>query len=315
MSFVKNAKPRKQLGFGAGLRPPHYSDILAGQTQSIEWFEAISENFFGFGQTPQGRPLEILLEVRKDFPIVLHGVSLSIGGTDPLNKNYLRSLKELYAKVDPAWVSDHLCWTGVHGHELHDLLPLPYTMETVEHVAARIHQVQEFLGRQLTIENVSSYLSYFQSDMTEWDFLKEIHLRTGCGLLLDVNNVYVSAFNHAFNAQEYISGLPTEAITQIHLAGHSSAESLLIDTHDAPVCEGVWDLYAFAIARLGSVSTLIEWDGNIPTYARLEEEVSHARKVANHTLPSSNAARSSTRNGADLLEPARTSSSPSIWRT
>lgn len=274
---------RKFLGFGAGLRTPHYADILAGRVKSIDWFEAISENFLGFKALPQGRPLEILLKVRKDFPIVLHGVSMSIGSTDPLNMDYLKSLKELYRVVEPAWVSDHLCWTGVHGHNMHDLLPLPYTTETVDHVSSRIQKVQEFLDRQLTIENVSSYLSFKHSTMTEWEFIEAIQKKTGCGLLLDVNNVYVSAENHFFDAKAFISSMPSEAITQIHLAGHSSNEALLIDTHDAPVCPEVWELYQYALRVHGPVSTLVEWDGNIPSLARLEEEVEHARNVAGYS--------------------------------
>ncbi|MEO5667697.1 MAG: DUF692 domain-containing protein [Bdellovibrionota bacterium] len=298
------------LGFGAGLRPPHYCDILEGRVRSVEWFEAISENFLGFKDSPEGRPLELLLRVRKDFPVVMHGVSLSIGGTDPLNMTYLSSLKELYAQVDPAWISDHLCWTGVHGHNLHDLLPLPYTRETVNHVASRIKKVQDFLGRQLTIENVSSYLSFSQSEMSEWEFLSEIYSKTGCGLLLDVNNVFVSAHNHGFDAEVYIRGLPMQAITQIHLAGHSSAEALLIDTHDAPVCEGVWDLYAFAIKHLGPISTLVEWDGNIPSFERLEEEVTHARNIALRTLKPGRASAASGRPGEDLHGSSRSAMAP-----
>lgn len=272
------------IGFGAGLRVPHYAEVLQGKVKAIDWFEAISENFLGLKETPQGRPLDVLLKVRENFPIVLHGVSLSIGSTDELNRTYLTSLKSLYDKVQPAWVSDHLCWTGVHGHNLHDLLPLPYTMETVEHVSSRIQKVQDFLGRQLTIENVSSYLSYKQSAMTEWEFLSEIHRRTDCGLLLDVNNVYVSSHNHHFDPKEYIRGVPRKAITQMHLAGHSSAEALLIDTHDAPVCDEVWELYGYALKTVGPINTLVEWDGNIPSLERLEEEVSHARNIARDTI-------------------------------
>lgn len=268
------------LGFGAGLRPPHYDDVLSGRVRAVDWFEAISENFLGYRDEPAGRPLETLLKVRENFPIVLHGVSLSIGGTDPFDRGYLKSLRKLYEIVDPAWVSDHLCWTGVHGHNLHDLLPLPYSEDTIRHVVARIQEAQEFLGRRLTIENVSSYLSYAASEMSEWEFLAEIHARTDCGLLLDVNNVFVSAHNHNFDAREYLSGIPLGAVTQMHLAGHSSSEALLVDTHDAPVCDGVWELYAEALKRFGRVSTLIEWDGNIPIFERLEEEVIHARSVA-----------------------------------
>lgn len=230
---------------------------------------------------------------------------MSIGGTDPLDRRYLSSLKKLYEIVQPAWVSDHLCWTGVHGHNLHDLLPLPYTMDTVRHVAARLNEIQDVLGRRFTLENVSSYLSYEESDMTEWDFLSEIHRATGCGLLLDVNNVYVSAFNHGFEAEDYVLGLPKDAVTQIHLAGHSSGESLLIDTHDAPVSEGVWDLYAFTARRLGLVSTMIEWDGNIPSFQRLEEEVSHARKIAHSLIPDLKPSQTSVRTGEGLHGPAR----------
>jgi uncharacterized protein (UPF0276 family) len=292
------------LGFGAGLRAPHYSDVLSGRVLEVDWFEAISENYLGYGEEPAGRPLETLLKVRQNFPIVLHGVSLSIGGTDPFDRGYLKSLRKLYEIVDPAWVSDHLCWTGVHGHNLHDLLPLPYTRDTIGHVVSRIQEAQDILGRRLTIENVSSYLSYASSEMSEWEFLSEIHARTGCGLLLDVNNVFVSAHNHAFNASEYLQGIPQGSVTQMHLAGHSSNEALLIDTHDAPVCDGVWQLYAEALKRFGRISTLIEWDGNIPGFERLEEEVSHARSIAQRVHGSPILAQNPNRSSKDFHRPS-----------
>ncbi len=262
-------------GFGLGLRTVHYDEILASRPR-VDWFEALSENYMVRG----GKPLYYLDRVRADYPVVLHGVSLSIGGTDPLDAEYLKALKSLADRVQPAWVSDHLCWTGFARKNTHDLLPLPYTVEAVGHVAARIDQVQEFLQRPILIENVSSYVSFEQSDMTEWEFLCEISRRTDCLLLLDVNNIFVSSFNHGFDPHAFIDALPSERIQQIHLAGHSNCGTHIIDTHDAPVIEEVWKLYRYAIETHGPVATMIERDDHIPDLATMVAELDQARQIA-----------------------------------
>jgi uncharacterized protein len=234
------------LGFGIGLRTGHYTAILEHGTRA-DWFEAISENFMVGG----GRALHVLERVRNDHPLVLHGVSLSIAGSDPLDAGYLRDLRRLVDRFQPAWVSDHLCWTGIDAHNLHDLLPLPWTEELLDHLIPRIAQVQDALGRRLVLENVSSYLSFEHSTMPEWEFLAELARRADCDLLLDVNNVYVSAVNHGFDARAFIAGVPAERIAQIHLAGHTDHGTHLLDTHDAPVADAVWDLYRFTRGRDG----------------------------------------------------------------
>ena len=264
-----------ELGFGLGLRTDHYEEIL-GSRPRVDWFEALSENYL----VPGGKPLHYLDRIRADFPMVLHGVSLSIGSTDPLDRDYLKALKALERRVEPAWVSDHLCWTGVSGRNLHDLFPLPYTAAAVDHVAARVREVQDFLGRRILLENVSSYVSFRQSEMNEWEFLAEIARRADCLILLDVNNIYVSAFNHGFDANAFIDGVPAERVRQIHLAGHSNCDSHIIDTHDAQIIDPVWDLYAAAIKRFGNVATMIERDDNIPPLADLVGELDQARRVA-----------------------------------
>lgn len=266
---------RKNLGFGLGLRVDHYETILNSEP-AIDWFEIISENYL----VPGGKPLHYLDRIRERYPLVMHGVSMSIGSTDPLNRDYLKQLKELARRIEPAWISDHLCWTGVHGTNLHDLLPLPYTEETIEHVAARICEVQDFLGRQMLIENVSSYLSYTQSQLTEWDFLTAVCERADCLLLFDVNNVYVSSVNHGFDPLDYLNGIPTERVQQFHLAGHEDHGRYIIDTHDHPVPDPVWDLYAQALRRFGPVSTMIERDDNIPPLNELIAELDRARGIA-----------------------------------
>jgi len=263
------------IGHGVGLRRDHFERVLSAPTR-IDWFEVISENFMVDG----GKPRDVLTRVRERYPVVLHGVSLSIGSTDPLNEDYLDALKTLADRVQPAWVSDHLCWAGVGGHYAHDLLPLPYTEEALAHVVARVHRAQERLGRAIALENVSSYVSYRESTMPEWEFLSEVARRSGCGILLDVNNIYVSARNHGFDARAYIDAVPTDRVWQFHLAGHSDKGDYLLDTHDHPVCDPVWDLYAHAVRRFGPVSTLIEWDDRIPTFERLEEESVRARAIA-----------------------------------
>jgi uncharacterized protein (UPF0276 family) len=263
------------LGFGLGLRPQHYQDILEGNP-NVDWFEVISENYM----VPGGQPLKMLDRIRARYPIVMHGVSLSIASTAPLNEGYLRDLKALAKRSEPVFISDHLCWTGVHGVNLHDLLPVPYTREALDHVAARVHHVQEYLGQAIALENVSSYVQFSHSEMSEWEFIAELTRRTGCWLVFDVNNVFVSAFNHDFDAHAFIAGVPKERIVQFHLAGHEHNMSHIIDTHDAIVCDEVWDLYRTALRHFGPVSAIIERDDHIPPLDELVAELDVARSVA-----------------------------------
>jgi len=263
------------LGFGLGLRTEHYADILDGKP-AVDWFEAVTENYLVAG----GRPLHNLMRVRERFPIALHGVSLSIGSTGPLDLSYLTQVKALAARVQPVWISDHLCWTGVNGKNLHDLLPLPYTEEALAHVVARVRAVQEILGQRILLENVSSYLGFQESRMTEWEFLTAVATEADCLLLLDVNNVYVSSVNHEFDPITYLDAIPADRVQQIHLAGHESHGDYLIDTHDQPVCEEVWQLYTAAVARFGAVATMIERDDNIPDLPVLLDELARARALA-----------------------------------
>jgi uncharacterized protein (UPF0276 family) len=267
------------LGFGLGLRPDHYVDILRDRPR-VDWFEAITENYL----VPGGSPLHYLERIRSDFPVVLHGVSLSIGGTDPLDASYLRDLKLLASRIEPLWISDHLCWTGANGLNLHDLLPLPYTREALQHVVDRVRRVQDYLGRQILLENVSSYLGYAGSEMSEWEFLSNIAEQADCLLLLDVNNVYVSSVNHRFDPLAYFAGVPASRVRQIHLAGHQDNGSHIIDTHDAPVAPAVWDLYGHAVRRFGDVATMIERDDHIPELATLVDELDVARAMASQQL-------------------------------
>jgi hypothetical protein len=266
------------LGVGVGLRPKHYPYILdqaPGGALGVDWFEALSENTM----IPGGRPLRMLDEVRAHFPVVLHGVSMNLGSTDPLDHDYLDHLARLIDRVEPVWVSDHLCWTGVGGHTLHDLLPLPFTSESIRHVALRIARVQEHLGHRIAVENVSSYMSFCADEMPEWEFLAAVAERADCGILLDVNNVYVSARNHGFEPERYLDAIPVERVFQFHLAGHSEQGDLLIDTHDHPVKDEVWALFEHAVRRFGAVSTLIEWDDLIPPFEVLEEHAARAREI------------------------------------
>jgi hypothetical protein len=259
------------LGLGVGLRNQHFAHLMSHEPE-VDWFEIISENFidnFGYAR----RVLERVAALR---PVVMHGVSLSIGSTDPLDLDYLESLKALAEFVRPAWVSDHLCWTGVAGVNTHDLLPMPLNEESLRHVAARVRRVQDFLGRPLVVENPSSYLEFKDSTIDEWDFLSALARETGCGLLLDVNNVYVSAYNHGFDAEHYIRSLPHDAVVQIHLAGPTDCGRYLVDTHDQPVPAPVWELYRLAQELTGGVSTLLEWDANIPDFPELVAELRKA---------------------------------------
>jgi len=273
----------KAQGIGLGLRPVHYEHVLACRPE-VPWFEVISENYMGLRGGFGGRPLEKLLAVRRDYPISLHGVSMNLGSTDPISKEYLNKLKKLIDLIDPCAVSDHLCWTGVGGRNMHDLLPLPYDEEAVRHVSARVTQAQDFLGRRMLLENVSSYVTYEQSTMTEWEFLSEIAQRSDCGILCDINNIYVSATNHGFDAWRYIEGIARERVGEMHLAGYSDQNGFLIDTHDHPVSDPVWVLYAYAVRRFGFVPTLIEWDEKIPTFSRLKQEATRAREVVGEVL-------------------------------
>jgi uncharacterized protein (UPF0276 family) len=263
------------LGFGVGLRAVHYDDILAGPRR-IDWFEALTENYIDTG----GRPLHVLERVRQDYPVALHGVALSIGSADPLNPHYLRKLRELVRRLEPALVTDHLCWTAVDGRALYDLLPLPYTEATLEHVVTRVRKVQDWLGRRILLENPSTYIQFRHSVFTEWDFLAAVAEQADCGILLDVNNVHVSATNHGFDARRYIDSMPPARVAQVHLAGFTDMGTYLFDTHSAPVSDAVWRLYAHAVRRCGPVSTLVEWDQDIPGFDRLCAEAEQARSIA-----------------------------------
>jgi len=267
------------LGFGLGLRVDHYEAILADRPD-VDWFEALTENYL----VPGGKPLDYLMRIRERFPVVMHGVSLSIGSTQPLDRTYLAQVKALAARVEPEWVSDHLCWTGIAGRNMHDLLPLPYTEEALANVVERVRTVQDILGRRILLENVSSYVSYRDSQVTEWQFLREIAERADCLILLDVNNIYVSSVNHEFDPLEYLNAIPVDRVQQIHLAGHENHGDYLIDTHDHPVPDPVWELYGAAVRRFGSVSTMIERDANIPPLEELCSELDAARQVAARTL-------------------------------
>ena len=270
---------RPFLGFGLGLRTDHYQYVL-DHKPAIDWFEILSENYM----VPGGKPLDNLDKIRADYAMVMHGVSLSIGSTDPLNKPYLKALKQLADRIQPHWFSDHLCWTSVDGTNSHDLLPLPYNDATIDHIADRIRQAQDFMGRQLLIENLSSYVTYNESEMAEWEFLNEIARRADCLVLLDINNIFVSAHNHHFEAIDYIKGIDSDRVMQFHLAGHSYSGEMIIDTHDQDVCDPVWDLYNKALQHFGAVSTMIERDDNIPPFSELHDELKMAEQIAKETL-------------------------------
>lgn len=274
---------RPFLGYGLGLRPDYYETILS-EKPDIDWFEVISENYMVDG----GKPLYFLDRIRADYPVVMHGVSLSIGGTDPLDQDYLRRLKLLATRTEPEWISDHLCWTSHGAHNFHDLLPLPYTEEAVNHIATRVRQVQDFLGRRILLENVSSYVNYCESQLTEWDFFSAVVESADCLMLFDINNVYVSAINHGFDPMDYLCNVPSERIRQFHLAGHKNYGHYLIDTHDHPVITPVWDLYEKALVRFGPVSTLLERDDRMPPLSDLMEELQRARDIGHQILDSSN---------------------------
>lgn len=263
-------------GFGLGMRTEHYDAYLSGDAP-VDFVEIISENFMGDG----GRPLHTLDQVRQNYPIAMHGVSMSIGSADGIKSDYLARLKRLADRIDPLWISDHLCWTGIGGFNSHDLLPLPYTREALDIASANIAQAQDVLARPLLIENPSSYISFADDAMSEWEFLAELTRRTGCYLLLDINNVFVSATNHGFDPLAYLDGIPVDRVRQIHLAGHSAGQDgLLIDTHDHPVPDPVWALYAHAMPHLGDVAVMIERDDDIPPLDVLLGELAMARRLA-----------------------------------
>lgn len=262
------------LGCGIGLRAFYYQEILE-TLPAIDWFEIITEDFL----IPGGRPLHYLDKVRQHYPIVMHGVSLSIGGTDPLDFDYLTKVKQLAERIEPEWISDHFCWTGVNHLNMHDLLPLPHTEEAINHVVSRVNQVQDFLGRQIALENVSSYITYNDSCMSEWEFINEIIERADCNILLDVNNIYVSSVNHSFDPYQFLNNIPQKRVQQFHLAGHTNNGIHLIDTHDMPIIEPVWELYAAALKRFGKVSTLIERDDNFPPLDELLAELNRAKQT------------------------------------
>jgi uncharacterized protein (UPF0276 family) len=261
------------LGIGIGLRTVHFGEILSGRP-ALDWFEVLSENFMDTG----GRPLFVLDQVVERYPVALHGVSLSVGSTDALDRGYLQKLKALAKRTHARWVSDHLCWTGVLGRNTHDLLPLPYDRATLRHVTRRVKQVQDALERPLVLENPSTYLEYARSTMTEWEFLSELCDAAGCGLLLDVNNVYVSSYNHGFDARQYIDGIPADRVVQVHLAGHTNEGTHILDTHSGRAIPQVWKLYERLVARTGPVSTLFEWDASIPPLAAVVREAAKARR-------------------------------------
>lgn len=263
-----------QLGFGAGLRAEHYDDVL-GRRSEVQWFEAISENYMD----TRGRPLAVLESVRRDHPIALHGVSLSIGSSDPLDTGYLRALADLVHRIEPAIISDHLCWSSVAGRQLFDLLPLPLTEECLDHLVERVRTVQDFLGRRILLENPSTYLAWESSTIPEAQFLAELAERADCGLLLDVNNVYVSSVNLDFDPLDYIREIPARRVGQIHLAGFSDMGGYLFDTHSRPVSEEVWELFERTLERMGPVASMVEWDDDIPDWRRLVEEVERAREI------------------------------------
>ncbi len=273
------------LGFGLGLRVNHYEAILAGDPP-VDWFEVLTENYL----VPGGKPLHYLMRIRERFPVAMHGVSLSIGSTAPLDREYLRQVKALAERVQPAWISDHLCWTGVAGRNTHDLLPLPYTEEALDNVVERVRTVQDFLGRRILLENVSSYVAFRDSRLSEWQFLGEIAQRADCLILLDVNNIYVSAVNHEYDPLEYLQAVPAARVQQIHLAGHENHGDYLVDTHDSEVPDPVWQLYTAALRRCGPVSTMIERDDHIPPLAQLVAELDVARALAARTLAAAGAA-------------------------
>ncbi len=275
-------------GFGLGLRTQHYADFLAAPQPGIDWLELLTDNYL----VPGGKPLVMLDRIRAGYPVVMHGVALSIGAADGPDESYLDALAALADRVQPLWISDHLCWTGVHGKVLHDLYPLPYSDAALAVVVRNVQRVQERLKRSLLLENVSSYVGFAASSMTEWEFINEVCARSGCRLLLDVNNIHVSSVNHDFDAREFLRGVPADRVQQIHLAGHTDHGDHIIDSHDHPVADAVWALYAEALAIFGPVATMIERDDHIPPLAELITELDHARSVSARVFEPAEAAAS-----------------------
>lgn len=285
-------KPRlghENLGLGVGLRTVHFSHILEHRPE-VDWFEIISENFMD----SNGRPRAVLEQIAEHYPIVMHGVSLSIGSTDPLNRDYLKKLKGLAERINARWISDHICWTGVAGRNSHDLLPIPYNEETLSHLVERIRIVQDILERPLVLENPSSYLEFQDSTMSESEFVCRMAEEADCGLLLDVNNVYVSSVNHEFDPVAYVEAIPAERVVQCHLAGHTNCGTHLIDTHDGPVVDPVWNLFRLLHQRTGGVSTLLEWDAEIPPFPVVHQEVLKARQYMDENLPAAQNVKTET---------------------
>lgn len=261
-------------GAGLGLRPEHYADFIASPRR-VDWLEILSDNYL----IPGGKPFFYLDKIRRDYSIAMHGVAMNLGSVDPLDVDYLQSIKQLAQRVEPAIISDHLCWTGFAGKRLHDLLPLPYTEEALAHVSARIRQVQDILGRRLVIENVSSYMEA-NTPMAEWEFVSAIAEAADCDLLVDINNIYVSSRNHGFDPLRYLQALPEKRVRQFHLAGHTENNNIYIDTHDQAVCEDVWQLYEKAIGLFGDIPVMIERDANIPPLEELIKELDRAREIS-----------------------------------
>lgn len=277
---MKNRWNLPDLGFGMGLRTVHYPYILENNPP-VDWFEIISENFMDTG----GKPMYILDQIRERYPVVMHGVSMSIGSTDPLNMEYLRKLKELAKRINAPWVSDHLCWTGVAGKNVHDLLPMVYNEEALRHTVARVRQVSEILERPLMIENPSAYIEFATSDMTEWDFMARLGEEADCGFLLDVNNIYVSSYNHSFDAKLYVDAIPADRIVQYHLAGHTNNGTHIIDTHSDHVIDQVWELYRRSNELTGGRATMVEWDDDIPSFEVVFAEVLKAKQYRRDFMP------------------------------
>lgn len=272
--------PQHFCGFGLGLRKDHYQYIL-DHRPDVNWFEVISDNYMVDG----GKPRYFLDAIREHYPMAMHGVSLSIGSTDPLNIKYMQRLKALAKVIQPIWISDHLCWTSANNINSHDLLPLPYNEEAINHLSQRIQVVQDYLQYPFLIENLSSYLTYNNSEMEEWEFLNEIAKRSGCKILLDINNIYVSSRNHDFSPKQYVNGIDKDAVWQFHLAGHTDYGDYVVDTHDHDVPDPVWDLYRYALRHFGPISTMIERDDHIPPFSELYGELQIAKKIAAQEIP------------------------------
>lgn len=276
---MNSKKLLPNLGFGLGLRQPHIDEILAGAAQHSKWFEIISENYLGQvtgGFSPSFKTLE---KIRANYPVVMHGVSMNIGSQDAINFDYLKKLKELRRAIDASWISDHLCWTGLNKRNVHDLLPLPYTQEAITHCAERLLRIQDFLGEAILIENVSSYVHFPEAEMDEADFLKEVCLKSGCFLLCDLNNIFVTSYNHKLDANQYLKKIPWDRVVQIHLAGPRDKGDYMIDTHDEPVRPEVWDLLRWVRDHGVTASIMIEWDDNIPPLSVVEEELLKAKNI------------------------------------